>query len=208
MRKDSMQDRHQVGRDHWKGRSDAWTATAPTGLSTDDTLNQLIIQNLDIKAGENVLDLGFGHGDLIITIGLSLDEAGTITACDLTPEMLVTARSRANNIGLSVIRFAAADMKDLAFADNSFGLRYLPLGLMFPEDKVSAAREVRRVKTRRACGLHGYGGRMMRTHLSLLFGAPLPKRWATLTGLHHIATTLASSRIVIEYLKRRSLRQR
>mgnify|MGYP001166863473 FL=1 len=140
-----MQDYHQVGRDHWKRRSDAWVATAPTGLSTDDTLNQLIIQNLNIKAGENVLDLGSGTGDPAITIGLSLDEAGTITACDLTPEMLVTARSRANHIGLSVVRFVAADMKDLAFADNSFDCVTCRFGLMFPEDKVRAAKEVRRV---------------------------------------------------------------
>ncbi|MEC9207014.1 MAG: hypothetical protein VYE62_03530, partial [Pseudomonadota bacterium] len=74
-----MQDYHQVGRDHWKRRSDAWVATAPTGLSTDDTLNQLIIQNLNIKAGENVLDLGSGTGDPAITIGLSLGESGTVT---------------------------------------------------------------------------------------------------------------------------------
>ena len=36
-------------------------------------------------------------------------------------------------------------MKDLAFADNSFDCVTCRFGLMFPEDKVSAAKEVRRV---------------------------------------------------------------
>ncbi len=36
-----MQDTDQVGRDHWKGRSAGWTATAAKGLSTDDTFNQI-----------------------------------------------------------------------------------------------------------------------------------------------------------------------
>ncbi|MGB0629666.1 MAG: class I SAM-dependent methyltransferase [Alphaproteobacteria bacterium] len=140
-----MEDQNQVGRDHWKGRSAGWTATAAKGLSTDDTLNQMLIQNLDIRSGENVLDLGSGTGDPAISIGLSLKGAGTVTACDLTPEMLATARNRSVNVGLDVIRFAAADMTVLTFADNTFDCVTCRFGLMFPEDKVRAASEVRRV---------------------------------------------------------------
>ena len=67
-----MEDQNQVGRDHWKGRSTAWVATAAKGHSTDDTLNQLLIEHLQIKPGEHVLDLGSGTGDPAISIGLSL----------------------------------------------------------------------------------------------------------------------------------------
>ena len=140
-----MQDTDQVGRDHWKGRSAGWTATAAKGLSTDDTFNQLLIDNLDIKPGEHVLDLGSGTGDPAISIGLALEGSGAITACDLTPEMLATARNRSENVGLDVIRFAAADMAALTFADDSFDCVTCRFGLMFPEDKVGAASEVRRV---------------------------------------------------------------
>lgn len=140
-----MEDQNQVGRDHWKGRSTGWTATAAQGLSTDDTLNQMLIELAGITPGERVLDLGSGTGDPAISIGLALGDTGAITACDLTPEMLAKARERSVNVGLDVMSFAASDMAALTFADNSFDCVTCRFGLMFPEDKVAAAREALRV---------------------------------------------------------------
>ena len=140
-----MEDQNQAGRDHWKGRSKGWVATAAKGLSTDDTLNQTMIDNLGIQPGEQILDLGSGTGDPAISIGLALDGAGSVTACDLTPEMLDTARGRAENIGLPVIRFVAADMLALTFADNSFDCITCRFGLMFPKERIAAAAEALRV---------------------------------------------------------------
>lgn len=140
-----MEDQNQVGRDHWKGRSSSWTATAAQGLSTDDTLNQMLIELTGISPGERVLDLGSGTGDPAISIGLALGNEGAITACDLTPEMLAKARERSVNVGLNVISFAASDMTALTFEDNTFDCVTCRFGLMFPEDKVAAAREALRV---------------------------------------------------------------
>ena len=140
-----MEDRNQVGRGHWQGRSAGWTATAAQGLSTDDTLNRFLIEHAGIGPGERVLDLGSGTGDPAISIGVALDGAGSVTACDLTPEMLATARSRSVNVGLDAMDFAAADMSALAFADNSFDCVTCRFGLMFPADRVAAAREALRV---------------------------------------------------------------
>lgn len=140
-----MEDQNQVGRDHWKDRSSSWTATAAQGLSTDDTLNQMLIELAGIAPGERVLDLGSGTGDPAISIGLALGDEGAITACDLTPEMLAKARERSVNVGLNVMSFAASDMTALTFEDNTFDCVTCRFGLMFPEDKVAAAREALRV---------------------------------------------------------------
>lgn len=140
-----MEDQNQVGREHWKGRSTSWTATAAQGLSTDDTLNQMLIELAGIAPGERVLDLGSGTGDPAISIGLALGNTGAITACDLTPEMLAKARERSVNVGIDVMSFAASDMTALTFEDNSFDCVTCRFGLMFPEDKVAAAREALRV---------------------------------------------------------------
>jgi SAM-dependent methyltransferase len=140
-----MEDQNQVRRDHWKGRSSGWTATAAQGLSTDDTLNRMLIEHTGIRPGERVLDIGSGTGDPAISIGLALAGDGAITACDLTPEMLAKARERSVNVGLGVISFAAADMSALTFGDNSFDCVTCRFGLMFPEDKIAAAREALRV---------------------------------------------------------------
>ena len=52
-----IDDQNQVGSDHWKNRSAGWAATAAKGLSTDDTLNQRLIEHLNIRPCEQVLDL-------------------------------------------------------------------------------------------------------------------------------------------------------
>ncbi|MEE2998150.1 MAG: class I SAM-dependent methyltransferase, partial [Pseudomonadota bacterium] len=140
-----MEDQNQVGRDHWKGRSIAWTSTAAEGLSTDDTLDKFLIENLCIEPGEQVLDLGSGTGDPAISVAIALGRTGTVTACDLTPEMLTTARRRAVNVGLSNIRYTAADMEKLNFADNVFDCITCRFGLMFIENNAVAAREACRV---------------------------------------------------------------
>ena len=140
-----MEDQKQVGRCHSQGRSTGWTATAAQGLSTDDTLNQFLINHAAIKSGERVLDLGSGTGDPAISIGVALGGTGSITACDLTPDMLATARNRSVNVGLEVLDFAAADMSALTFADSSFDCITCRFGLMFPADRVAAAKEAARV---------------------------------------------------------------
>ena len=140
-----MEDQNQVGRAHWKDRSSSWTATAAAGLSTDDTMNQMLIKLAGILPGETVLDLGSGTGDPAISIGLALGERGSITACDLTPEMLAKARERAVNVGLDIMHFVAADMTALTFENDTFDCVTCRFGLMFPEDKVAAAREALRV---------------------------------------------------------------
>ena len=140
-----MEDQNQVGRGHWQGRSAGWTATAAQGLSTDDTLNQFLINHAAIQSGERVLDLGSGTGDPAISIGVALGGTGSITACDLTPDMLATARNRSVNVGLKVMNFAVADMSALTFADSSFDCITCRFGLMFPADRVAAAKEALRV---------------------------------------------------------------
>ncbi len=140
-----MDDQRQTGAAHWKGRTASWTSTAATGLSTDDTFNEMIIEHAALQPGERVLDLGSGTGDPAISIGLMLGDGGRITACDLTFEMLAHTHSRAVNVGISNIDFAAADMEALPYADTVFDAVTCRFGLMFPADRVAAAAEARRV---------------------------------------------------------------
>ncbi len=132
-------------RAHWNERSAKWAATAAQGRSADDNFNQMIIAEAEISPGEDVLDIASGTGDPAISIALSLDGNGAVTACDLTPRMLETARGRAETLGISVMRYAAADMARLPFADASFDCMTCRFGIMFPGDRAAAAREARRV---------------------------------------------------------------
>ncbi len=72
-------------------------------------------------------------------------KTGSVTATDLTFEMLSVAKRRAALLEYSNIRFAISTMEALPFADNSFDGATCRLGLMFPAEKTACAREARRV---------------------------------------------------------------
>ncbi|MEX2453545.1 MAG: class I SAM-dependent methyltransferase [Rhodospirillaceae bacterium] len=140
-----MDDLNQIGAAHWTDRSRAWTATAATGLSTDDSFNRMIVEHAGIGPGERILDIGSGTGDPAITIGVALDGEGSVTACDLTPAMLETARKRADTVGIANMHFVAADMAALPYPADSFDAVTCRFGLMFPSDRIAAAKEALRV---------------------------------------------------------------
>jgi len=132
-------------RDEWEERSRHWAKAAPRGRSQDDAFNRMIIAEAAIRPGEEVLDIASGSGNPSVSIALSMDGRGSVTCTDLATGMLETARGRAENLGLSIMRFAAADMAALPFADDAFDLVTCRFGIMFPDDKAAAAAEARRV---------------------------------------------------------------
>ena len=132
-------------RDRWQERSKAWAATSPQGKSQDDSFNQMIIAEADIKPGEDVLDIASGSGNPAVSIALSMNGRGSVTCTDMTLPMLEMARTRAENLSLPLMLFAAADMGALPFPDETFDCLTCRFGLMFPDDKIAAASEARRV---------------------------------------------------------------
>ncbi|HSR56505.1 MAG TPA: class I SAM-dependent methyltransferase [Alphaproteobacteria bacterium] len=131
-------------RTDWAERSKVWANTSVAGRSEDDTFNQMIIAKAGIRPGEAVLDVASGTGNPAVSIALSMEGAGSVTCTDLTPRMLEAARGRAENLDLSIMRFVAANMTALPFADGSFDCVTCRFGLMFPDDKVAAAAEAMR----------------------------------------------------------------
>jgi SAM-dependent methyltransferase len=129
----------------WQERSRTWTITSVPGKSLDDDFNQMIIAETAIRPGEAVLDLASGTGNPAVSIALSMSGLGSVTCCDFTPAMLETARKRADNLDLSIMRFVGGDMLALPFADSMFDCVTCRFGLMSVDDKITAAREARRV---------------------------------------------------------------
>lgn len=132
-------------RNEWEERSRHWAKAAPEGRSEDDTFNQMIIAEARIGPGEDVLDIASGSGNPAVSIALAMDGRGSVTCTDLTTSMLETARGRADNLDLAIMRFVTADMVALPFADGTFDVVTCRFGIMFPDDKIAAAAEARRV---------------------------------------------------------------
>jgi ubiquinone/menaquinone biosynthesis C-methylase UbiE len=99
-----------------------------------------------LKAGEAVLDVGCGTGDLTLRAARRVGAEGRVAGIDASPDMIKIARRKAAKKGRDV-DFRVAPIEDLPFADgefdaalSSFMIHHLPDDL-----KLSGLAEVRRV---------------------------------------------------------------
>ena len=132
-------------KDYWSNRTAGWSAGASDGASTDDTFDRALIEESAIVPGMAVLDLAAGSGDPSVTIAAHLAGNGSVTAYDMTYDMLAMARGRVDKLALANVRIVSGDMAALPFADASFDATTCRNGLMFPHDKLACVAEARRV---------------------------------------------------------------
>ena len=100
---------------------------------------QELVERLDVKSGDAVLDVGCGTGRL--TQWIAGRDAVCVVGIDPLPERVALARERAPGI-----RFEVGSAEDLAvFADASFDVVCLSAVFHWIEDKARALREFARV---------------------------------------------------------------
>lgn len=79
----------------------------------DDYISQML-DRIEVRPGWTVLDIGCGPGTLAIPLA---KKAGSVTALDVSSEMLKQLESQAESIGLTNIRYANSSWQD-AFASG------------------------------------------------------------------------------------------
>ncbi|MBC8376489.1 MAG: methyltransferase domain-containing protein [FCB group bacterium] len=83
------------------------------------------LQILDIQAGEQVLEVGFGTGQCLKEMARAVGETGRVFGVDLSQGMLDVAQSRLHKAGLGdLVEFCLGDATELPYADNSFDAVY------------------------------------------------------------------------------------
>jgi ubiquinone/menaquinone biosynthesis C-methylase UbiE len=120
-----------------------WASGDYPGLAADllPELGQVLVDACGIGAGDRVLDLAAGSGNVAITAA----EAGAdVVAADLTPELFEAGRAQAAARGVSV-EWREADVEALPFADGEFDAAVSCLGVMFAPHHQAAADELVRV---------------------------------------------------------------
>jgi SAM-dependent methyltransferase len=140
----SAVDRERV-RARWTANAVAWARWADSLAEIADKLNQPLLDAADIGPGQAVLDLASGVGEPALGAARRVGATGSVTATDLVPEMLGTARRRAARGGLGNLRYLVADMQRLPFAGARFDRVACRFGLMFCADPERALAEARRV---------------------------------------------------------------
>jgi ubiquinone/menaquinone biosynthesis C-methylase UbiE len=106
-----------------------------------------LIDAADPQPDERILDVGCGTGIVARQVASRIGAGGSVTAIDLSPDMLAVARARSAREG-PVIEWREGRAEQLPFDDDSFDLVLCQFALMFFSDKASALAEMRRVVNR------------------------------------------------------------
>jgi ubiquinone/menaquinone biosynthesis C-methylase UbiE len=152
--------------------------------TTIQIVGESLCEALDIRAGQKVLDVAAGNGNVALAAARRWCD---VLATDYVPALLERARERAAAERLA-IAFREADAEALPFADGAFDVVVSTFGVMFTPDQERAAGELARVCRRGGkIGLanwtpDGFIGQLFKTlgqHLPPPAGARSPALWGT-----------------------------
>lgn len=101
-----------------------------------------VVDAVGLEAGDRVLDVGTGTGNLALTASKT---GADVTGIDICPDLLETARERTGTLGIEEITFETGDAADLPYADDSFDVTVSNLGHMYADPPMAAANELLRV---------------------------------------------------------------
>lgn len=97
-----------------------------------------------VKAGDKVLDIAGGSGDLSKLFSAKVGATGSVILTDINASMLAVGRDRMIDAGLNVPALQC-DAEQLPFADNSFDCVIVAFGLRNMTHKELALKEMLRV---------------------------------------------------------------
>ncbi len=97
-----------------------------------------------VKAGDCVLDIAGGSGDLSKLFAKKVGQIGSVTLTDINASMLAVGRDRMIDAGLNVPAMQC-NAEALPFADNSFDCVIVAFGLRNMTHKDVALKEMQRV---------------------------------------------------------------
>ncbi|RVW00193.1 class I SAM-dependent methyltransferase [Rhodococcus xishaensis] len=104
-------------------------------------LGEVLIEACGIHAGQRVLDVGAGSGNVAIPAALT---GAHVVASDLTPELFDAGRQIASARGVE-LEWREADAESLPFADGEFDVVTSCVGVMFAPHHQDSADEIVRV---------------------------------------------------------------
>jgi ubiquinone/menaquinone biosynthesis C-methylase UbiE len=102
-----------------------------------------LFEQAGITTGMTVLDLGSGTGDVAMLAAQMVGPAGHVLGVDRNPDIVGTARARAQAAGISHVAFATGDIREVEI-DQEFDAVVGRFILMYPADPVAALQKVLR----------------------------------------------------------------
>ena len=121
------------------GRSEGETERLIEQSHLYEKMTLRMLRDAGVGAGMKVLDVGSGAGDVAFAAAQLVGPEGSVTGVDVNPEILDTARSRAEQAGHAQVEFIAGDARTVDLPDD-FDAVIGRLVLMYLADPAEALK--------------------------------------------------------------------
>jgi len=132
-------------RDEWNTLSTGWEDQRGFLLEMSRPVHSWLVDKLQVKEGDNVLEIAAGPGDTGFIAAPRLGATGRLVSTDISPAMIEVARRRGQELGITNAQFEATDAQAMQFPAASFDAAICRWGYMLMPDHRAALAETRRV---------------------------------------------------------------
>jgi SAM-dependent methyltransferase len=131
--------------ERWEKMAPAWERRRDFIWSVSRAVGERLVEKLDPKPGQTILELACGVGDTGFAAAAALGDSGKLIATDFSPTMVEAARVRATELGIANVEFRVMDAENIDLGDDSVDGVLCRWGYMLMPDPAAAFAETRRV---------------------------------------------------------------
>lgn len=129
-------------RQHWDSAASGWRKWFELIDGAASGISERLVELAGVESGSRVLDVAAGYGEPSLTAARAAGPEGSVTATDISAEMIAFGRERATAAGLDNIEFVESDAASLEFPESSFDAALSRWGIIFEPDGEGAAARV------------------------------------------------------------------
>jgi SAM-dependent methyltransferase len=129
----------------WGVQAKGWSARAEEMGRTTMAVSVWLVDALALQPGHEVLELAAGTGEVGFLAAEQIAPGGTLISSDFSPEMITAAQKRAEQMGITNVRFRQIDAEGIDQPAASLDGVLCRWGYMLMADGEAALRETRRV---------------------------------------------------------------
>ena len=129
----------------WEAAAPGWERERDAVWAASHVVGERLVDALDPRPGQTVLELAAGAGDTGFTAARRLGPTGRLLSTDFSPRMLEAARRRARELGVENVEFQRVDAQAIPLPDESVDGVLCRWGYMLMPDPAAAFAETRRV---------------------------------------------------------------
>jgi len=131
-------------RQDWDSQAKRWYELREPMLAASRPIHEWLVEQLDPKPGERILEIAAGPGDTGFLAAQRLG-TGRLVSTDLSSLMVEAARTRGEELGITNAEYRTLDAQAMDLVDASFDGVICRWGFMLMPDPAAAFRECRRV---------------------------------------------------------------